>query len=83
MTRFYLHLHDGTGVLPDVEGVEAANLNKAALLAIASIRSLLSDDVRSGMIDLRGRIEIADADQMVLQVVPFREAVVLMLGEAS
>lgn len=77
MPRFHFDLYNGLGYLPDADGADADDLAHARRLAIEHIRSLLSDDVRNGRLDLRGRIDIADARRSVLLSVPFRDAIEL------
>lgn len=81
MLHYYLHLFNGIGAVPDEEGVEVESFADAYRLAIESIRSLISADVKHGRIDLRGRIEIAGTDQARVRVVPFAEAVRLTLED--
>ena len=75
MPRFYLHLHNSVGLVRDEEGLELADIEVARRHAVKTIRSILSDEVRHGRLDLRGVIEIAGEDQQVLGVVRFEEAV--------
>jgi hypothetical protein len=75
MPRFYFHLHNSTGLTPDEEGRELKSLAEARESAMEDIRSVLCGDVEQGFIDMRGRIEIADADGEALMTVDFSEAV--------
>lgn len=79
--RYYLHLINGVGETRDEEGQEAVDLDGARIRAVQGIRSILSDDVAHGRLDLRGRIEIADADGTCLGVVPFSDALDLQLED--
>jgi hypothetical protein len=81
MPRFHLHLHNRIGVSQDEEGEEFPHLAAARERAIASIRDILAEEVKGGVVDLRGRVEIADPHQEVLAVVPFADAVELHLEE--
>lgn len=83
MTRYYLHLHNRIGSVPDDEGAEIQNLDAAHEIAIASIRDILGEEVKKGRLDLFGRIDIADADGEILRVVPFSAAVELRLDEVK
>jgi hypothetical protein len=80
MQRFYFHLFNSIGYVPDEEGLEFPGLDSARQAAIANIRSLLQGDLEEGVIDLRGWIEIADQAGGVLAVIPFADAVELRLG---
>ena len=77
MHRFYFHLDNRIGLLRDEEGQELADLSAAKASAVSNIRSILKSDIDEGLIDLRGKIEIADERGTVLEVVRFAEAVEL------
>lgn len=79
MPRFYFHLYNQVGYVPDDEGQEAPDLDAARRRAIENIRSILSAEVAEGSLDLRGYIEIADAGGAVVATVRFAEAVELCL----
>lgn len=79
MPRFYFDLHNGIGFTKDEEGLVASDDAAARDLAIDNIRSMLSDEVRAGSLDLMGRVEIRRDTGEVMMQVPFEEAVVLRL----
>jgi|KBSSwiStaDraftv2_1062776.scaffolds.fasta_scaffold1012805_2 hypothetical protein len=79
MPHFYLHIRNGAGYDEDPEGQELADLDAARLAAIDGVRSVLSEEMRQGQVDLTGAIEIADGDGNVLLIVHFRDAVQLKL----
>lgn len=81
MPRYFLHLLNSIGYAADEEGRELADLDVARRKAIEGIRSIVSEEVKDGLIDLRGRIDVADQDGRVLLVVRFSEAVELVTGE--
>ena len=81
MARFYLNMSNGIGFVRDEEGQELPDLDAAREAAIAGIRSILSDEAKQGLLDLRGTVEITDESGQVLMVVPFKEAVELKLSE--
>ncbi|MDX3899174.1 MAG: hypothetical protein QHC40_01435 [Sphingobium sp.] len=83
MARFYLHLHNRTGLVPDEEGTELPDLDAARQIAVDAIRDLISEEARSGLIDLRGYIEIAEESGKAAVRIAFSSAVDLHLGEAS
>jgi hypothetical protein len=84
MGRFYFHVYNRIGLTRDEEGSELPDLAAAREKARDGIRSILSEEVRHGSLDLRGRLEIANAASEVLAVVPFREAIELHLeGEST
>ena len=75
MPRLYFHLFSTAGFVADEEGREVPDLAKAREVAVNGIRSLVADDAKGGLLDLRGRIEICDVTRKVLAVVRFAEAV--------
>ncbi len=75
MPRFHLHIYNSGGTSCDEEGLELPDLDSARAYAIDGIRSLASEEVRAGRLDLAGRVEIADEAGTVLEVVGFPEAV--------
>jgi len=75
MPRFHFHLFNHIGVVRDDVGREMPDLAAARQAAADDIRSLLSEDARAGLIDLRGRIEISDPHGEVLETVKFGDAV--------
>ena len=79
MPHFYLHIRDGGGYDEDPEGQELADLDAARVAAIDGVRSVLSEEMRQGQVDLNGAIEIADGDGNILLIVHFRDAVQLKL----
>jgi hypothetical protein len=83
MTVYYLNILNGNGLTRDPEGEDFPDLDAARAKAAESVRSILSDELKSaGMIDLQGRIEIADQHGSVVLTLPFREAVDLKLDDS-
>lgn len=81
MARYYFHIHNRIGYVRDEEGEEVADLEAARMKAIDSVRSMLGDEARQGLIDLCGRIDIAEEAGEVLLVLPFTEAFELRLPQ--
>ena len=75
MPRFFLHIANRIGYARDEEGVELDDLAAAVEQAKDGIRSIISDEARTGRIDLDGRVEIADETGTVRRVIPFPDAV--------
>lgn len=73
MPRYYFSVHDADGEARDVEGVEFPNLDAAKIEAIKGGRSIMSDSVRRGELDLAAYIEILSQDQEVLCRVSFAD----------
>jgi hypothetical protein len=79
MPHYYLHQRNEVYV-PDEEGDDFADLAEGREKALVGARSILSEEVKQGSLDLRGVIEIAEGETIVL-VVPFAEAIVVRTGE--
>jgi hypothetical protein len=74
MPRFFFHVCNGDGHTPDDEGIDLAGQTAARGIAIDSVRSMVAEDVRRGVIDLDGRIMIRDRLGNDLLIVDFVEA---------
>ena len=80
MPRFFFHLHDRFGAVPDPDARELADLEVVRAQAVKGARSIICEDVRHGRVDLTGRIDVYDdVGQLVLSL-PFRDAVELVSG---
>lgn len=80
MQRFFFHIHNGVGFVSDTEGETFADLDGARAHAVASIRSILAEEiVASGSMDLGGRIDIVD-EAGKLVTVAFADAITLRRG---
>ena len=76
MPVYFLHIRRGKDVVVDEEGVELPDLQAAREEALASVRDIVAEDVRTQRpVDLRDRIEITDAQGRVLLNVAFSEAI--------
>lgn len=75
MQRYFFHIDNGIGYLPDTEGVVLSSLDEARAQAVASIRSILAEEMRmTGLIDLGGKIDIEDEGGVTTTVL-FTDAV--------
>lgn len=83
MPRFHLNILNGIGRVADEPGQELVDIDAAKEQAILGIRSILSAEVLEGVIDLGGRIEIADPAGHVLLVVPYAEALTIRFPQAA
>lgn len=75
MPRFFLHVHYGTSIAEDDEGLCVDDLAQAREEAIRGIRSILAGEMTEGRLSLGGRIVIMDDANRVALTVPFRDAV--------
>jgi hypothetical protein len=76
MPHFYFHVHNSIGFIEDEEGRDLPDRSIARDEAIKGIRSILSEDVLGGVLDLGGRIDVVEegsGDPAL--TVPFGEAV--------
>lgn len=83
MVRYFFHVSNGNGFVTDEEGQEIADEASAREEAIKSVRSIISDEASSGVIDLTGHIEVVDANGERVLVVAFEDAFQVKLREAG
>ncbi len=77
MPTFHLHLINSHVDADDADGHDLPSLDAARAKAVDGIRDFLSAEVRSGTLDLRGRVDIEDETGAVLMTIPFAEAVAI------
>jgi hypothetical protein len=75
MPRFYLHLCDGGGFLPDEDGLEFADLQVAREAAILGLRDTMAGEIWKGELDIGALIEIEDEHGQLVDTVHFADAV--------
>lgn len=80
MPHFYLHVTNSFGSVPDEEGSDHDELDAAREVAVATIRSLLSEEVKSGRLDLNGFIDIVDTAGDRLTRIHYDQAVTVVTG---
>lgn len=80
MPRFFFHVHNGQGETHDEEGLDLPDQADARGVAIDSIRSIIAEEARQGMIDLQGHIDITEGAEVLL-CIDFIEAFELRLPE--
>jgi hypothetical protein len=83
MPRYYLNIYSGQGEVLDPEGSIFPNLKAARREVIIGIRSLLVADAIKGRIDLRGRIEVTNADGEIELTVPFDDALEILASDRT
>jgi hypothetical protein len=77
MPRYYFHVHNSFGVAADDEGENVESIDKARSIAIHAARTILTEELRKGLLDFRGQIVIADASGNVCAKVDYSDAVEL------
>ena len=80
MPRFFFHVYNGIGFVEDEGGRDLPDIHRAREEGIKGIRSIMSDEVLKGRIDLRGRIEIADETAALVCTIPFEDAFEITRG---
>jgi hypothetical protein len=70
-----MNLRDGTEELLDPDGVDYPSLDALRAAVLATVRDLMSGDLRGGVIDLRFRIDAEDEAGVIVYSLPFKHAV--------
>ena len=83
MTKYFMNLRDGTEELLDPEGLEYDSLDALRKAVLATVRDLMSSDVRDGLIDLRFRIDAEDAEGVIVYTLPFKHALNIIPDTAA
>jgi hypothetical protein len=78
-----MNLRDGTEELLDPEGVDYPSLEALRKAVLATVRDLMSTDMRHGVIDFRFRIDAEDGDGVIVYTLPFKHAVNIIPEGAS
>jgi hypothetical protein len=71
---YFFNLFNDTGPVRDEEGRELPDLDAAKAEAIRNARSIMSDEVRQGRLDLCAHIDVVDEGQAILFTLRFDEA---------
>lgn len=82
MAHYFFHLHNSIGFVPDEDGRELPDLGRVREEALKGIRSVIGAEALQGRIDLRGRIDVADASGGLVLSFSFEEAVEVKRGGA-
>ena len=80
MSRYFFHLHNHAGEARDTEGCELESEDAARKEACRNIRSIICEEAMRGLIDLRGHLEVNDAQGKTVMMVPYKEAFELKLA---
>jgi hypothetical protein len=73
MPRYFFHICDDKGAIPDTEGLLLPNQEAAKREAEHSVRDLVAADIRYGRPVDDGRIEVMSDDGDLIAVYPFRD----------
>jgi hypothetical protein len=74
MPRYFFHVCNGQGLTPDEEGIDLQDEAAARRMAMDSIRSIISEEARKGVLDLDGYIDVKDSSAEMLTRIAFPEA---------
>lgn len=74
MPVYFFHLRNKVVDVQDEEGVFLPNLERAREVALRAARDTLCQDMRTGLIDLRFRIEVTNASGKLLHTIRLAEA---------
>jgi hypothetical protein len=75
LARYFLHLRDSVDELLDPDGQEFADVEAIRQAVLVSVRDLMSGDIRTGIIDLRYRIDAEDENGKIVYSLPFKHAI--------
>lgn len=81
MSRFYFDVENGFGFVGDEEGRELESIEDAKAAAIEGVRSIMSAEVGEGRLDLRGKINVLDAERNLITSIKFSDTVDIQTGE--
>ncbi|HEY0627082.1 MAG TPA: hypothetical protein VGD10_10155 [Allosphingosinicella sp.] len=74
MPRFYFHVCNGNGLTEDEEGQELPSVEAARKQALLEARSIMSEEMREGELNLASFIEVQNDAGEYLFTLPFEEA---------
>jgi hypothetical protein len=70
MARFYIHLENGDGFLPDEFGRECADEEAARKEAVCTGADIIADELKQGCSSVQVTLFIEDEDHLPLMQVP-------------
>lgn len=79
MPRYFFDIFNGNGFVQDEEGVDLQDQAAAVRMAMDSIRSIIAEEARKGLLDLDGHIEVRDGCSEALARIAFPEAFTVRL----
>ena len=75
MTRYFLHLRDGSDEVLDPDGIEFKDIESLRLAVMKNARDTIAGDVQNGLVDFRYRIDAENEAGQVVYSLPFKHAV--------
>ncbi len=79
MPHFYIDIYNGNGLAEDSIGYDLPDVDAARKEALDGIRSIIADEARRGVLDLRGRAVIRGRGDDLITV-PFADAFEVHMG---
>ena len=83
MPHYFFHVQNGNGFTRDEEGVDLEDEAAARAMATESIRSMVAEEARKGVLDLDGFIDVLDGGATRLTRIGFSEAFSLRIPKDS
>lgn len=80
-THYCFDVHNGNGLTLDEEGQVATSIAEARQIAIDGIRSIVREEAGSGILDLRGKIDVRHGREDTVFTVAFTDAFELLLPD--
>jgi hypothetical protein len=77
MSRYFLHLRDGTDEVIDPDGIEMP-ADAVRGVALMQARDCMAGDVKEGRLDLHCRIDVHDQSGKLVHSLPFADALELV-----
>ena len=78
MPKYYFNVLTVNGRMEDPEGTDLPSMDEAYVSAIEDARALMSEAILEGKDISSRKIEICNEDNSPLQIVPFREALIVI-----
>ncbi|MDB5723411.1 MAG: hypothetical protein JWQ16_165 [Novosphingobium sp.] len=83
MPHYFFQVRNGHGMTLDDEGIDLQDEAAAQAMAMDSIRSMVSEEARKGVIDLDGYIDVKNDDAETLTRITFPEAFTLRMPNSE
>lgn len=83
MPHYFFQVSNGQGLTPDEEGIDLQDEAAARTMAMDSIRSIISEEARKGVIDLDGYIDVTNESAETLTRIAFPEAFSLRMPDST
>jgi hypothetical protein len=79
MLRYFMHLRDSDSEVLDPDGCDFESLAELRIAVLNCARDCLMNDLRSGVLNLRYRIDAEDGGGALIHTLPFKDAFTLIL----